>query len=247
MRTSYFDQEQISRVRGSAVPAHIAIILDGNRRYAKEQGKAPFFGHQAGSQNILDIVKAAKELGVGTLTLYVFSSENWNRSPFEVAALMQLFENFLLEKLPEMIEEGVHLRTIGSPDRLPNSLQDAISKVADETQKCKGITVLLAINYGARDEIVRACKKMLADYSAERLNLEDLTEQRVGAYLDTSGYPDPDLLIRTAGVKRLSNFLLWQSSYAEIYISDLLWPEFQPSDLLEAVVEYQGRERRLGL
>lgn len=241
----YTEAERDSVLKGK-IPHHIAMILDGNRRYAKLRGMPVISGHQAGADRILDTVKAAKELGVKVLTLFVFSTENWNRNPLEVLALMQLFESFILSNIPEMIEQGIKFNTIGSKERLPASLVQTIEKAKEETAACDGISANFAINYGARDEMVRAFKLMLADYRQDRLNLNELTEKKISSYLDTAAYPDPELLIRTAGEQRVSNFLLWQLSYAELYITDSLWPEFTSQHLLEAVMEFQSRERRIG-
>lgn len=243
----YFTEQQLNEISQQKIPEHVAIILDGNRRFAKMRGLPVFQGHAAGASRILDAVKSAKELGVKCLTLFVFSTENWNRSPLEVTALMQLIESFILENIPEMIAHGIQFNTIGALERLPASLQLAIQKAKEETAHGKGIKTFFALNYGGRDEMVRACKKILADYRDERLNLEELNERKLSSYLDTAGLPDPDLLIRTAGEQRISNFLLWQLSYAELYITEALWPEFTPTDLLAAIVEFQSRERRNGV
>lgn len=243
----YFTEQQLFDVSQEKIPEHVAIILDGNRRYAKQRDLPVIQGHAAGADRILDAVKSAKELGVKCLTLFVFSTENWNRSPLEVAALMQLIEAFILENIPEMLEHGIQFQTIGALERLPASLQKAIEKAKAETAHCTGIKTFFALNYGGRDEMVRACKKILADYRDQRLNLDELNERKMSSYLDTAGLPDPDLLIRTAGEKRISNFLLWQLSYAELYITQTLWPEFAPKDLLSAITEFQSRERRNGV
>jgi undecaprenyl diphosphate synthase len=243
----YFTEQQILDVSKEKIPEHVAIILDGNRRFAKQRNLPVIQGHAAGASRILDVVKSAKELGIRCLTLFVFSTENWNRSPLEVIALMQLIESFILENIPEMLEHGIQFNTIGAVERLPASLQKAIQKAKSETAHCTGIKTFFALNYGGRDEMVRACKKILADYRDQRLNLDELNERKISSYLDTAELPDPDLLIRTAGEKRISNFLLWQLSYAELYITQTLWPEFTPQDLLSAITEFQSRERRNGV
>lgn len=243
----YFSEQELSSLSHQRIPRHIAVILDGNRRYAQAKGLPIFQGHAAGADRILDVIKSAKELGVKALTLFVFSTENWNRSPLEVAALMQLFESFILENISEMVAQGIRFHTIGALGRLPAGLQKAIAKAKEETSACGEISVHFAMNYGSRDELVRACKKILADYRDQRLNPDQLNEQVLSSYLDTAAVPDPDLLIRTSGEQRISNFMLWQLSYAEIYITDTLWPDFTPLHLLEAVREFQRRERRKGV
>lgn len=243
----YFTEQQLADVARNKIPEHVAIILDGNRRYAKQRNLPVIQGHAAGASRILDAVKSAKELGIKCLTLFVFSTENWNRSPLEVAALMQLIESFILENIQEMLDHGIQFNTIGALERLPATLQKAILKAKKETADCRGIKTFFALNYGGRDEMVRACKKILADYRDQRLNLDELNERKMSSYLDTAELPDPDLLIRTAGEQRISNFLLWQLSYAELYITQTLWPEFTSKDLLSAITEFQSRERRNGV
>ncbi len=244
--TRYYSDLDLNRLQRGKVPRHIALILDGNRRFAKKKNLFVFQGHQAGADIILDIVKAGKELGIKTMTLFVFSTENWNRSVIEVSALMQLFESFILGNIPEMLANQIRFDTIGDISRFPEGVKAAIAKAREATKDCTGVTALFAMNYGARDEILRAVKKIAGLVKAGTVDPEALTEEKMGSYLDTSKYPDPDLLIRTAGVQRMSNFLLWQLSYAELYITEVLWPEFTPHHLLEAVVEFQTRERRLG-
>jgi undecaprenyl diphosphate synthase len=244
--TRYFSELDLNRLQQVKVPRHIALILDGNRRYAKKKNLFVFQGHQAGADIILDIVKAGKELGIKTMTLFVFSTENWNRSVIEVSALMQLFESFILRNIPEMLVNQIRFDTIGEIARFPEGVKAAIVKAREATKDCTGVTALFAMNYGARNEILRAVQKIAADVKEDALDPKALTEESIGSYLDTAGYPDPDLLIRTAGVQRISNFLLWQLSYAELYITEVLWPEFTPHHLLDAVVEFQTRERRLG-
>lgn len=242
----YYSDFELQSLQPHKIPKHIAMILDGNRRYAKQNNLFVFQGHQAGAEIILDTVKAALQLGIKTISLFVFSTENWNRSVIEVTALMQLFESFILRNIPEMLACGIRFQTIGDISRFPKGVKSAIAKAVEETKHCDQITALFAMNYGSRDEMTRACKKMARDVQEKTLDPEKITEETLSSYLDTKGYPDPDLLIRTAGVQRISNFLLWQLSYAELYITEVLWPEFTPKHLLEAVVEFQKRERRLG-
>lgn len=245
-RVRYYSDQELQRLQKHKIPHHIALILDGNRRYAKKHNLFAFQGHQAGAEITIDSVKAAKELGIKIVTLFAFSTENWNRPFIEVQTLMQLFESFISSHIPEMVENCIRFETIGDLERFPKGVQATIARAKKETQHCTGITAIFAMNYGARDEIKRAVKKIAKAVQEKTLDPEKLTEEVISSYLDTKDYPDPDLLIRTAGVQRMSNFLLWQLSYAELYITEVLWPEFTPQHLLEAVVEFQTRERRLG-
>lgn len=245
-KKTYFLPSQIKRLSALPVPKHIAIIPDGNRRWAKKHVSSVHEGHKKGCDALTDIVKAAKEIGVKTITFYSFSTENWNRSFEEVIALMTLYAQYIIGEKEEMVRCGIRLDTIGVPSALPSFLQAAIAETKEATKECEDITLVLALNYGSRSEIARAFQKMLLDVQQGALSIAEVDEERVSHYLDTSPWGDPDLLIRTSGEFRLSNFLLWQISYAEIYVCDLLWPDFTPNHLLEAVVEFQNRERRWG-
>lgn len=232
--------------RKNGIPTHIAIIPDGNRRWAKKQFETVSHGHSEGAGNIMNIVRGAYELGVKILTFYLFSTENWNRSQDEVKALMLLLEHYLIEQKSLMVKEGIRFSTIGDLSCLPEKTQELIDEVKTETVAGKSIDVIVALNYGSRDELRRAFTKMHRDLTEGRLKQEQVDERMISNYLDTAQWPDPDLLIRCSGEFRLSNFLLWQLSYAEIYIADVLWPDFTSSHLQEAIQAYQIRERRLG-
>ena len=240
----YFTPEQLECIDPNLVPHHIAMILDGNRRWAKQKKAVKTTeGHRAGADVLIDVLKSAKELGVKVLTLYVFSTENWMREEGEVNGLMWLFETYIRKQIPEMLENQIRFRTIGDIAKFPEGVKDAISDAKIATENCQQMDVIFAMNYGARDEIKRAVQKMIID----KVDSCEVSETLIASYLDTAGFPDPDLLIRTGGEDRISNFLLWQLSYAELYTSTTLWPDFSASDLLEAVMDYQNRERRLGL
>ncbi|MEC7838466.1 MAG: polyprenyl diphosphate synthase [Chlamydiota bacterium] len=243
---TYYTKEELSALNPSHVPEHIAIIPDGNRRWANRHETTTSSGHEHGADIIIDIVKAAKEIGVKTITFYVFSTENWLRPQEEVDAFMWLLETYLTEQTETMIDGGIRLHTIGDQSKLSPSLTATINKTKISTAKCNEVDLILAINYGGRDEITRAFKRMLADTEKGILDKESITEATVNRYLDTSGWKDPDLLIRTSGEERISNFLIWQVSYSEIQSVEVLWPDFTPQHLYRAVKDYQIRERRLG-
>lgn len=244
--SKYFTFEEIQSIQSGTIPRHIAIIMDGNRRFAKKEAFEIAMGHKSGADVVIDIIKAAKELGVKIMTLYVFSTENWNRSKPEVLALMWLYESYIRRKIPEMVANQMRFDTIGDLSKMPRGVIRAVNAAKEATKDCGAIKVFFAMNYGARDEIKRAFQKMLHDYSSNPFPIESVTEEKIASYLDTATLPDPELLIRTAGEKRVSNFLLWQISYSEIYTIDIFWPEFTSKNLLEAIKEFQRRERRLG-
>jgi undecaprenyl diphosphate synthase len=241
-----FSSEELVRLDKNRIPRHVAIIPDGNRRWAKKQEECCDKGHEAGANNLIEIVKAAKDLGIKTLTFYLFSTENWTRSQEEIAALMWLLQEFLNEQCFEMLAQGVRLKTIGDLTAFPSDVLAVVEKTLKATAHCDQIDMVLALNYGARDEIRRAFHHILDLCNKGNLQKEDVTEKLIASYLDTKFCGDPDLLIRTSGEMRVSNFLLWQLSYTEIYVTELLWPQFKPNDLLEAVADFQKRERRLG-
>lgn len=242
----YFQEEDLEALRLHRIPQHVAFIMDGNRRFARKESYDIPKGHRHGANVVIDIIKAGKEIGIKVMTMYVFSTENWNRSRDEVLALMWLFESYIRNMIPTMVENEMHFDTIGDLSKLPEGVNNAVKEAKEATKHFSSIKVIFAMNYGARDELKRAFQKMLSDFSLNNYSLEDVTEEKIASYLDTSAYPDPDLLIRTGGEQRISNFLLWQISYSEFYILDLFWPEFEPKHLLEAVREFQNRERRLG-
>jgi undecaprenyl diphosphate synthase len=242
----YFSPLQLEELDARRIPHHIAVIPDGNRRWAKQRAAGYSVGHREGADTLMEIIKAAKELGIKALTLFSFSTENWNRSDEEIAALMIIYMNYLTTQREEMVNNGIKLETIGDLSRLPCSLLEVIQETKSATEGCNQFNLILALNYGSRNEICRAFRAMLEDYDQNGLNKEEFNEETISRYLDTHPWGDPDLLIRTSGECRLSNFLLWQISYTEIYISDVLWPDFSPHHLLTAVIDFQRRDRRWG-
>jgi len=245
-KESRFHPSQLARLDPARMPKHIAIIPDGNRRWAKKRLSSVHDGHREGADTLMEVVKAAKELGIQEITFYSFSTENWNRPQEEVLALMILFANYLTEQCEEMMQCGFKLETIGDLDALPLFLREVIRKTKLATQNCDKITLVLAFNYGSRNEICRAFQAILADFEQNLLSKEDVDEETISRYLDTHKWRDPDLLIRTSGELRVSNFLLWQISYAEIHVAPVLWPDFTPQHLIEAIIDFQGRQRRWG-
>lgn len=245
-KSSRFHPSQLDRLDRSRIPQHIAIIPDGNRRWAKKRLSSVQQGHREGADTLMETVKAAQELEIKDLTFYSFSTENWNRSPEEVLALMVLFTTYLTEQREEMVQSGIKLGTIGDLTALPYFLRKAIDETKLATQDCQGINLILALNYGSRNEICRAFRTMLEDYERQHLTKEDINETTISRYLDTHHWRDPELLIRTSGELRVSNFLLWQICYAEIHVAPVLWPDFTPQHLIEAIFDFQKRQRRWG-
>lgn len=241
-----FSPQQLARIDLIRVPHHIAIIPDGNRRWAEQRMAMPQDGHKSGADSLLPIVRGAKELGIKVLTFYTFSTENWLRGAEEVDALMLLLESYLAEQREPMRLEGVRLHTIGAVDGLPAAVREALELTKLATAGGTHIDIVLALNYGGRNELCRAFRRLAADCVEGRCTAEQIDEKLIASYLDTAELCDPDLLIRTSGEHRLSNFLLWQMSYAEIVFSEVLWPDFTPLHLLEAVEHYQKRQRRGG-
>jgi undecaprenyl diphosphate synthase len=241
-----FDPQRLAMLNGSNIPRHIAIIPDGNRRWAKKKAMNIITGHRKGADNLISTVKAAKELGIKTVTFYLFSTENWNRPETEIHALMALLERFLIEQRQPMLDNNVRFHTIGNLSKLSPHINQLIEDTKNATAQCDKINMVAALNYGARDEITRAFQRLLADCLEKKISQEEICEQLIAQYLDTAPWPDPDLLIRTSGERRMSNFLLWQLSYGEIYAADRLWPDFVANDLLDAVLYYQSRNRRFG-
>lgn len=228
------------------IPKHIAIIPDGNRRWAKRYLFSPEKGHQQGAEAVTAIVNAAISLGIKVITIYSFSTENWQRPKREITLLMHLLKSYLIKQRPNMIRDGVRLNTIGTLTAFPPDLVQVVNDSKAATSHGTKIDLVLALNYGGRDEIRRAIHSIIDDYEAQRVKKESLTEELIGRYLDTARWKDPDLLIRTSGEQRVSNFLLWQISYSEIYTTPVLWPDFSSKHLLEALIDYQKRERRIG-
>jgi len=228
------------------IPRHIAIIMDGNGRWAKTRGLPRAEGHRAGAESVREAVETCRQLGVEYLTLYAFSSENWNRPQKEVDALMSLLERFLREKLPELLKQNIRFNTIGRLDMLPDKCRKQIEKSIDSTKDNTGLTLILALSYGSREEITDAARALAIKAIAGEVDPTDIDNELFAQHLYTAGTPDPDLLVRTSGELRISNFLLWQISYSEIVISPKYWPDFRNADLRAAVDEYSRRHRRYG-
>ncbi len=228
------------------IPRHVALILDGTGRWAKKRGLPRTMGHKEGCKTVEKTVEVAARLGIQYLTVYGFSTENWKRSAEEVGALMQLFRFYMVRLLKIASENNVRVKMIGDRRRFDQDIIDGIGRLERETKDNTGLTFVIAVNYGGRDEILRAAAKLAADIKAGKLDEAQLSEETFASYLDTAGMPDPDLLIRTSGEIRLSNYLLWQLAYTEIYVTDTLWPDFDQEELEKAILQYNKRERRFG-
>ena len=236
-------KEQIDTAR---LPRHVAIIMDGNGRWAKKQGLARMFGHKKGVETVHNITVAATKLGIEYLTLYTFSTENWNRPKEEVDALMTLLVDTIAKETPTLMNNNVRLQTIGDINRLPEGTKQKFLACIYQTSRNTGLTMVIALSYSARWEIIEAVREAVRLTQAGQLRPEDVTEQMVSSLMTTREMPDPDLLIRTSGEYRISNFLLWQLAYSELYFTDCLWPEFTDEEFYKAIVDYQKRERRFG-
>jgi undecaprenyl diphosphate synthase len=234
------------KIDKNRIPNHIAIIMDGNGRWAKGFGKLRVFGHQGGVKAVREVLEGSIEVGVEYLTLYAFSSENWNRPKLEVQALMELLINSLNKELDTFQKNGVCLKAIGNINLLPENCQKTLNKTIEATKDNSKCTLILALSYGSRNEILEATKRIANQVKNNNLDVEDIDEKIFSENLFTTSIPDPDLLIRTSGEYRISNFLLWQLAYTELYFSKKLWPEFNRKDLFEAIIDYQSRERRFG-
>ncbi len=228
------------------IPQHIAIILDGNGRWAKKKGMPRNFGHTQGSKNVERICEDAYKMGVKYLTVYAFSTENWKRPKEEVDALMNLLRNYMKTCLKTAEKNRMRVRVLGDKTALDDDIRNRISELEEATKNNDGLNFQIALNYGSRDEMVRAMKKMCMDVKDGKLEAEQIDEKLFETYLDTHDIPDPDLMIRTSGEQRLSNYLLWQLAYSEFYFTDVLWPDFTKEDLAEAIAYYNGRDRRFG-
>lgn len=235
--------EQIDKNR---MPQHVAVIMDGNGRWAKAHGMERNYGHQEGVTSVRKIVEAARKVNLKYLTLYTFSTENWNRPEEEVHALMSLLVTAIHRETPDLIKNNIRLMAIGNLDRLPENARKTLGDCIEQTSKNTGTTVVLALSYSARWEITEATKRIATEVANGTLTLDEITESKISGYLTTNNIPDPDLLIRTGGEKRISNFLLWQISYAELYFTDIFWPEFREEEFYDAILYYQQRERRFG-
>jgi undecaprenyl diphosphate synthase len=229
-----------------AVPRHVAIIMDGNGRWAEQRGLPRVAGHEEGAKSVDAVVSAARELGVQALTLYSFSTENWKRPPDEVAALMNLLRRFMFQERDRLLGNGIRLRVIGQTDRLPASVQAPLKLLLRDSARNRDMTLCLALSYGSRAEITEAVRSLAVDVQRGALRPDQIDEAMISARMSTAGLPDPDLLIRTSGELRISNFLLWQIAYTELYVTDTLWPDFRRPQLEAAFAAYRQRERRFG-
>lgn len=249
MRIPFFNQKQAKEsfdYREGQTPEHIAIIMDGNGRWAQKRGLPRVAGHKEGISAVLKTVKAAVKFDVKVLTLYTFSTENWKRPKPEVEFILRLPKEFLHLYLPELISNNVRIEAIGDMENLPSHTREAIQYAIDRTKDNDGLLLNFALNYGSRHELLHAMKTMLTDIKDEKLSIDELDEQQFNQYLYTADLPEPDLLIRTGGEKRLSNFLLWQLAYTEFWFTDVLWPDFDEEEFMKALQEYRQRKRRYG-
>lgn len=228
------------------IPQHVAIILDGNGRWAKSKGMPRNYGHTAGAKNVEVICEDAYNLGIKYLTLYAFSTENWNRPDAEVEALMKLLNTYLKNCIKRANKNDMRVRVLGDVSRLDEKFQDTIAQLEKATEKNGGLNLQIALNYGSRDEMIRAMRSMFRDYEEKKLSIQDITEENFSKYLDTKDIPDPDLMIRTSGEQRLSNYLLWQLAYSEFYFTPVTWPDFDKAELEKAIEAYNQRDRRYG-
>lgn len=236
-------KDQIDKSR---IPSHIAIIMDGNGRWAKSRQLDRTEGHRQGVESVRTAMKAASEIGVKYLTLYTFSTENWNRPAAEVDALMDLMVQAVANETAELVENGIVLKVIGDLGRLPEKTREALNKCLEATSKGNSSTIILALSYSSKWELTQATKSIAQEVKAGTINIEDITENTISSYLTTKNYPDPDILIRTGGEYRISNFLLWQIAYTELYFTEELWPDFSKDSLYKAIIDFQNRERRFG-
>ena len=240
------DNRLLEKIDFSHLPRHIAVIMDGNGRWAKRRGLPRNFGHQAGIKTVRKIIEASVELKLPVITLYAFSVDNWSRPMREISYLMKLLEKFIVRDLENLKKENVFLKVIGNIAKLPVSTQKLIKSAIAELKGNTGLKLVLALNYGSRTEIVKAARKLADLVVKKNMALNDIDEEKFSRFLETDTLDDPDLFIRTSGEKRLSNFLLWQLSYAELYFTDKLWPDFNRRDFLEAIIDFQKRKRRYG-
>ncbi len=238
---------QERRIRTDRVPRHVAIIMDGNGRWAEARGLERNEGHGAGLESVRAVVRAAHEIGIGVLTLFAFSSENWSRPKGEVQELMRLLDHYIEEELDEVMRNGIRVLTLGRLDRIPPNTRKKVEDAVARSAENREMILVFAVSYGGRAEIVDAARKLMRDAEAGKLDPERLDEKTFAAYLYQPELPDPDLLIRTGDESRVSNFLLWQIAYTEIYTTDLMWPDFRKGHLVDAILDYQSRERRFGM
>lgn len=236
----------LKEIKNKKIPSHIAIIMDGNGRWAKSRQMDRTEGHRRGVESVRTVMRAAAEIGIKYLTLYTFSTENWNRPTAEVDALMELMVQAVANETAELVENGIVLKVIGDLDRLPERTRKALDECLEATSKGKRSTIILALSYSSKWEITQAMKKIATEVKDGNLSSQDINEEMISNYLTTKEFPDPDMLVRTGGECRISNFLLWQIAYAELYFTDELWPDFGKESLYKAVVAFQNRERRFG-
>ncbi|PBJ11726.1 Ditrans,polycis-undecaprenyl-diphosphate synthase ((2E,6E)-farnesyl-diphosphate specific) [Flavobacterium sp. ACN6] len=236
----------IESIDHTNLPKHLAIIMDGNGRWAKQQGFLRAFGHENGTKSVKEIIKTSAKLGIEYLTLYAFSTENWNRPKIEVQALMKILINSLKKELVTLQENNIRLNAIGNLDKLPKTAQKELLDVIEKTKNNSRLTLTLALSYGSREELVNAVKAISDKVKNNIISIDNIDDSIINEHLYTQNLPDVDLLIRTSGEHRISNFLLWQIAYAELYFTNVLWPDFKDQDLYEAIISYQKRERRFG-
>jgi undecaprenyl diphosphate synthase len=236
----------LEHIDSNNLPQHLAIIMDGNGRWAKQQGLLRAFGHESGTKSVKIIIKTCAKLGLKNLTLYAFSTENWNRPKLEVDTLMKILIKSLKKELPTLLENNIKLSTIGNLEKLPQSAQRELLDVIDKTKDNTHMTLTLALSYSSKEEIVNAVKNISNKVKNNIISVDSIDDSIINEHLYTQNLPDVDLLIRTSGEHRISNFLLWQIAYAELYFTDVLWPDFKEQDLYEAIISYQKRERRFG-
>lgn len=235
------------KIDGHNLPQHVAIIMDGNGRWARQHAMGRIRGHKKGAQAVKTTVRTCREVGIKYLTLFAFSVENWGRPPEEVSALMSLLEEYLVKETKDLQKQGIKLTTIGEINDLHSSVLVKLKETKALTAKNDQMVLNLALSYGGRDEIILAVKKLVQDCQVNKIDVADINKETFGRYLQTADMPDPDLLIRTSGEHRISNFLLWQTAYTELYFTDILWPDFGKDELLKAIACFQKRERRFGL
>ena len=228
------------------IPQHVAIILDGNGRWAKKRMMPRNYGHMQGAKTVEQICEDAYDLGIKYLTVYAFSTENWKRPDEEVSTLMKLLKSYLKDCIKRSSKNNMRVRVLGDVTGLSKELQDKIKELEEVSAKNTGLNFQVALNYGGRDEILRAVKQMMHDFENNKITIDEIDDKMMGKYLDTKDIPDPDLMIRTSGEQRLSNYLLWQLAYSEFYFTDVLWPDFNKQELQKAIEFYNGRERRFG-
>ncbi len=234
------------RINPANIPQHVAVIMDGNGRWAKKKGAKRVFGHQNAIKAVHDTTEGCAELGVKYLTLYAFSTENWSRPQLEVSALMQLLVNTIRKETKTLMDNNIKLASIGEISRLPDSCQKELAEAKEITKNNNGMTLVLALSYSGRSELALSVKELAKAVKAGTLDTEEITESTIASYLNTQNMPDPELLIRTSGEMRISNFLLWQIAYTELYFTEVLWPDFRKEHLHQAIIDFQSRERRFG-